>query len=254
MESSTVSSQFISVRGGQLTFNDAVIPDNQVAVVIIDYILENVYYEGAFNPDVPQSPVCFAYGRDDKDMAPHDDSPEKQNPVCEGCPQNAWGTADRGRGKACRNSRRLAMIAIGNFEKNGDVTTIYDEQDDEAMAEHIQKTTIALLKVPVTSVKGFSAYVKNLAGTFRRPPFGVLTRLYVTPDPKTQFRVNFEPLSLMPDDAIPMIVARRAEALNLLTQPYPPIEVEVAPPPPRRGAAAPGRAPAANPGRGGRKY
>jgi len=266
MEASTVSSQFISTRGGVLTFNDAQMLNNEMVVIVLDYILENVWYDGPFDPDQPQSPLCFAYGKDEKTMAPHAEAVEPQNEMCLGCPQNQWGTADRGRGKACRNTRRLAMIGIGSYDARGQLITLYD--DDEGMLEaHISKTTIALLKLPVTSVKGYSAYVKSINGSMRRPPFAVITKVFLQPHPKDQFHVNFEPIELVPDEAIPAILARRDEATLLLNQPY--VTVEEAAPPPvaqparggRRAAAPVAQAPArarqqrtAAPAAGGRKY
>src|SRR5271170_6510523 len=72
MEASTASGQFFGLRAGVLTYNDAPLPNNEMAVVILDGVLENVFYEGAYDPDTPQSPMCFAFGRDEATMAPHE--------------------------------------------------------------------------------------------------------------------------------------------------------------------------------------
>lgn len=238
MESSTVSSQFISTRGGVLTFNDAQMPNNEVVVIILDYILENVWYPGPYDPDSPQSPMCFAFGKDEKLLAPHAEAADPQNDVCAGCVQNAWGTADRGRGKACRNTRRLAMIGIGSYNQQGQLETLYDESNVNAMTDHVAKTQIALLKLPVTSVKGYSAYVKLLSGGMRRPPFAVITRLWLEPHPKDQFHVLFEPIETVPDVLIQTILARRTESEMLLFQPYVPMEAEPVAPAARGGRRA----------------
>ena len=119
MEANVGGGQFFSMQGGQLKFNDNPVPGNQMAVIILDHILENVFYDGDFDPNNPQPPTCFAFGRSDDDMAPHETvvaEGQAQNETCNGCPFNQWGSADKGRGKACRNTRRLAMIPAGTLD------------------------------------------------------------------------------------------------------------------------------------------
>jgi hypothetical protein len=41
--------RFFSLRAGQLSFDDAPLPGNQMACVVLDSLMENVYYEGAFD-------------------------------------------------------------------------------------------------------------------------------------------------------------------------------------------------------------
>src|SRR4029077_7888311 len=71
MAASTGDAQFFSVRAGQLSFGGMPLPGNQMGVVILDAILENVYYEGEFNPDEPAPPTCFAFARDAALLTPH---------------------------------------------------------------------------------------------------------------------------------------------------------------------------------------
>ena len=187
MESSTATGQFFSIKSGVLSFNDAPMPDNQVAVVILDGILENVYYKDAYDPENPAGPTCFAFGRDEAKMAPHQlvvDAGNAQHDKCAGCPMNEWGTAEKGRGKACRNIRRLAMISAGTFDKAGNFVPVGD-------AAHYSSSQIALMKLPVTSVKGYAAFVKAIVGTLKKPPFAIATRIKVVPDAKSQFKLQF---------------------------------------------------------------
>lgn len=222
MEQNSGGGQFFSVRGGILQFNDAPIPGNKMAVVILDAIFENVYYEGDFDPDSPSSPTCFALGREEATLAPHDNSVQKQNPTCDGCPQNQWGTADKGKGKACKNVRRIAMIPAGSFTSNGS----FEANEDPA---HFEGTSVGFMKIPVTSVKGYAAFVKQVAGTLKRPPHGIVTRVSVQPDPKTQFKVVFEPLSQLSNELLPAIMKRRDEVKSLIDFPYTPREEDAAP-------------------------
>ena len=229
MENSTATGQFFSLRGGNLSWNDAPLPNNQMAVIIVDSILENVYYEGRFDPDTPQSPTCFAFGRDEKEMCPHNSVVEngsQQSDACSSCEMNQWGTAVTGRGKACRNVRRLAMIPAGILE-NGKFK-IFEEDD------HFESTAIGFMKLPVTSVKGYAAFVKQIAGALKRPPHGIITRVSVVPDSKSQFKVVFEPIMSVPNELMSTVMKRHEEAQSVIDFPYT-LDDGSEPEPPKKG-------------------
>jgi hypothetical protein len=227
-EESAAGGQFFSVKGGILSWNDAPLPNNQMAVIILDSILETTYYEGRYDPDVPQSPVAFAFGRDEKTLTWHENSdPAFAGQLCSESDVCQWGSADTGKGKAARETRRLAMIPAGSLNNRGDFE-IYDE-------EHFTDASIGFMKLPVTSVKGFASFVTQIAGTLRRPPHGIITKVRVVPDAKTQFKVLFEPIENVPNDIMGIIMKRHEEAMSVIDFPYqPPEEVE----PPKRGGKA----------------
>jgi hypothetical protein len=243
-EESSATGQFFGLRGGILTWADAPIPGNQMAVIILDGILETVYYEGDYDPDSPQSPIAFAFGRDEKELRWHESShPDFAGNLCHESEVCQWGSADKGKGKAARETRRLALIPAGNISKNGE----FELFDNE---EHFASASIGYMKLPVTSVKGYASFVKQIAGTMRRPPHGVVTLVSVVPDPKTQFKVVFEALEQVPNDIMGTIMERHQEAKTAIDFPYPAWEeVEEAP---KRGAAK-GKA-AAKPAVKKRKY
>lgn len=241
MEANTGGGQFFSLKGGILSWQDAPLPNNQMAVVILDSIFETTYYEGKYDPDTPQSPVAFAFGRDEKTMVWHENSdPEFAGKLCIESDVCQWGSADTGRGKAARETRRLAMIPAGSFNQAGKFELFEEE-------EHFASTAIGFMKLPVTSVKGYASFVKQVAGALRRPPFGIVTKVKVVPDPKTQFKVVFEPIMNIPDELMGSIMQRHEEAKSTIDFPYQPADEEKAPPP-KRGSRA-----AAKPARG-RKY
>lgn len=216
MEASSGGSQFFSLSSGVLSWQDAPLPNNQMAVVILDSIFENVFYESIYDPTTPQSPLCFAFGRDEKVMAPHHIVVEAGNHLsesCVTCDMNAWGSSNLGKGKACRNARRLALIPAGTFDSAGR----FELFDD---AEHFDTTMIGFMKLPVTSVKGYASFVKQVAGTLRRPPFGIVTKVKVVPDPKSQFKVIFEPIMNIPDAYMHSIMQRHEEAKTTIDAPY----------------------------------
>lgn len=200
--------RFFSTRAGVLQFDDSPLPGNQVCAIIAAWCLENVYYEGAFDADNRTPPTCFAFCKnpDEKDeMGPHekvdeDEAFERQADTCSECPKNEWGSAETGRGKACSNRRRLAILPAGTYKSAGrnggyELEIIDDE-------EHFRTAEAGYLKIPVMSGKGFDNYVKDVAEQFKRPLFAVYTRIYLTPDPKSQFKVNFELIEPVTDNAV----------------------------------------------------
>jgi hypothetical protein len=215
-EANTSGGQFFSARGGILSFNDAPLPNNQMAVIQVDSIFENVFYEGEFDPSTPTAPTCFAFANEEGDLKPHPsvvEAGQAQHDTCKGCPMNEWGTADKGRGKACRNTRRLALIPAGDLTAEG----VFKPHSDP---EQIEKGPLGFMKLPVTSVKGYAAYVKQIAGALRRPPHGIFTKVKVVPDQKSQFKVTFEPLAKIPDKLMEAVMSRREEAKLMINQPY----------------------------------
>jgi hypothetical protein len=232
----TGGGRFFSMRAGQLTFDDAALPGNQMACVIVDSMIENVYYEGAFDPEQKTPPTCFGFGRDAKTIAVHEKvfehsdtfspqcgpeggQPENPEYLCDQCPMNQWGTAEKGKGKACSNRRRLAIIPAGTYKPIGRGGGFELELFDEAAP--FKEAELAYMKLPVMSVKGFATYLKSVADQFERPLWGVFTRIYVEPDPKSQFRVKFELLEVIEDEELlPVLFQRHKQATDEIGFPY----------------------------------
>ena len=208
--------QFFSLQAGQLSLGGQPVKNNRMGVILLDTMFENIFYEGAFDPKNPAPPTCFAFAHNEDELAPHKvvfELEQAQNPQCRGCPMNQWGSADTGKGKACRNTRRLALIAAGTLDDNGAFTA---EKDPEFFA----KAGIALLKIPVTSVNGYASFVKNTGAAMGRPPHGIFTRVSVVPDAKSQFRVLFEAIGPISQEVYMAIRGRLAEARTLNLVPY----------------------------------
>lgn len=209
---------FLSTRGGILTFGEEELPGNQACVIILDAVRENTYYSAKFDPDTPAAPVCYAFGRDGDEMEPHESMSKApdyfvpQSASCDVCPMNEWGSADQGRGKACQNRRRLALIPAGVYTpKRGSRDFDLDLFTD---AKHFQSAEIVFLKLPVMSVKDWSKFVTNIAGSHNLPPYGVVARVSLEQDPKSQYRVKFEMLEVVSDDLLPIVMVRHEEAVK----------------------------------------
>lgn len=144
----------IGIRNSKFTYKQEVIGDT-LLVVAIDFVHVNSWYDQRFDPDAPAPPACFAISDDGVDMEPFDISPVAQHERCDGCPQNAWGSADQSRGKACKNQYRIACMEV-------------DADAGEA--------DIAFLTLPPTSQKNWDKYITGLERKLGKPPFGVVTQ------------------------------------------------------------------------------
>ena len=244
-EAAVGSTSAINLKGGILSVGGIPVPDNKMNVIVVDHVGENAFYgDEPYDPSNPQSPVCFSFWTGETDQAPHEKSEEPQCESCLGCPQNQFGSARQGRGKACKNIRRLGLIT-------------------EDGMEYISSATIYTLKVPVMSVKNWAAYTKKLDSTLGLPPLGVITEIHVVPDPVSQFRIEFRLVEKIEDEGVlEALLDRQEQVASDLAMPYTPNSERTAPLPQARGraaAAAPrGRAPAptvnkASPKLGGRR-
>lgn len=215
--------QFISLKGGVMSYNDAPVDDNEMDVVIPSFVLENQFYTGKYNPNVQQAPVCYAFGDDEDSMVPHEKAPDPQAERCADCPNNQWGSdPEGGRGKACKNVARLALLPADALEEG---------------AEGVRAAQEAYVKVPVTSMKGWAGYVKKLDAS-GLPPLAFVTTMSLVPDAKTQFQLTFHAKDRIEDgEAIGALLDRAEELDKVIDFPYQ--EVDEAQQKPARGRGAP---------------
>jgi hypothetical protein len=99
--------------------------------------LNKVYYEEGYEEGSTERPICHSNDA----IAPAADAQKPQSPKCATCKWNQFGSkiSDNGaRGKACQDSRRLAIAPAGDLER--------------AM----------LLRVPPASLKALLAYAQGL--------------------------------------------------------------------------------------------
>jgi hypothetical protein len=217
------SGRFITASGGIFQIAGEELPGNMIAAVIVDVLRENTYYEVDWNPDNVTPPVCYAFGRVEADMAPHESMRsdlayfKPQHDRCKGCPKNEFGSAERGQGKACANRRRLALLPAGYYTPKPNSRDfdlhLYDDPQHYATAE------LMFLKVPPTSAKGFDKFVRTLAER-RVAPFGVVTCITCEKHPKWQHEILFEPIHALPPEVGAIVMARRNEAASALVQGY----------------------------------
>lgn len=207
-EESVMLGSFVSLKGGVMSLNGNPFPGNKVQALVLDSVLENVFYGQDFNPDSPASPECYAFARKEDDLKPHEKVASPVHATCKGCANNEWGSADKGRGKACKNSRRLAIIPADEALKSADT---------------MRDAKIAYLRIPVTSVKAWAGYVTQLATVTKKPPYAVVTEIAEVPDPKSQFKLTFKLVrDVRETHAQAALLERVQEARSSIIFPYAP--------------------------------
>jgi DNA repair exonuclease SbcCD nuclease subunit len=229
--------RFLTIQGSTLHLDGDPIKDNTIDLVALGSVHENQYFVGRYKPGSTQPPECYAFADEneedpEKSMKPHPDAASPQAKTCAQCQHNIMGSADEGRGKACKNVRRLTFIA----------------PDSMADARKIREAEVLALKVPVTSTSNWGRFLHRLNSDYGRPPWTVVTEVKTVPDAKTQVKVLFtlkQTHDQWTQDTVDAMRKKVAEVLPLMVAPRTPrIAAPEAPPP-----AAPPPAPEAPKGR-----
>lgn len=179
----TVTGIFISTQGGTMKVDKVPVPNNTLDCIAMAHIFENALYDGDFDPDNPAPPICFALGTVEDELTPHPDCEEPQvgkgspNPEatgCADCPNNVFGSAEKGRGKVCKNLRRVGLVAA------------------DAVETGVIPAKVHYLKIPPTSLAAWDGYVSSMADTLHRPPFALVTQIKCVPPPAGKLGFRFE--------------------------------------------------------------
>lgn len=170
----------------------------ELLACVVDFRTVHNFYEGEFDPKNIVPPVCFAVGTNPKAMVPVADSPELQAESCQVCPQNQFGSAVRGEGKACKNGRMLALLP-----PNEDGTDVDHEAD------------IWLLGVSPTAIRAWDGFVQGLSRQHQLPPSAFLVPIGFN-DAVTYAQLTFG--EAVPIAALGEVLARQDEAAELLEQ------------------------------------
>lgn len=213
----------ISLKSGVMSYQGNAMPDNAMEVIIVGGGYRNVWYAGRYDADNIVNPNCFALAEEEAGMEAHENVPDESVPgdsaenardtdgsarACKGCAMGEWGSSPTGgRGKACKQTRRLVMLPANVL--------------DSGSPEDVLKSEMAILDVPVTSVKNYANLVSTLAATLNLPVWAVRTYVKVVPNAKTQFQVEFTPLAPAGDAlTIRALMKRRDEAMRMALTPY----------------------------------
>ena len=196
------SGSFITFARAILKVNGVPVPNNQAEVRVLAAIPERAWYDGAYDPDEPQVPACYALDSGE----PHPEASDPQSDTCMGCPKNKWGTAPPrpgsnvpGKGKACREGARLIVMPANIPLKSAPMYTA---------------------KVPVTSLNVVQTYMDRCANSGRMMGefIGVLS---VVEDKRSFFKVGLEIKEHTPDLDPILLMNKMDAAMELAMQPYP---------------------------------
>jgi len=138
----------------------------ELRVIILDWRHVNAHYPGVYNANSPQDPDCFAIGSHAAEtglLVPHGSIKKPHGKDCKTCPKNQWKSAAGGKGKACKNQIRLLVAAAADVIAGNDV---------EPMT----------LYVSPTGLKGFNAYVTDLANFYGLDLMQVVTLIGFDPN------------------------------------------------------------------------
>lgn len=176
----------------QFVLPDGTKTPGPLQLVVVDFIASNRFYESAYDPKNPTPPACFAIDTNPQKMAPSANAPLAQAKDCQACPMNQFGSD--GDGKACKNSRILAVLPP-------------DANED---------TPMWLLATSPTANKGFDGFVTSVARVFQTPPVGVVVTVGFDPS-VTYAKLTFSDPQALGDEQLMAFYARQEEAMAMLT-------------------------------------
>jgi len=211
---------YISTKGGVFKVEETRL-EELPPMIVLGTVFENSFFAGLYDADHASAPTCFAIGTEEENLAPPESlgdqrqciQTEPTSPKCSGCWANVFGTGERGKGKACKNTRRLALLPA-----------------DELSVGSLSQAQCFMLRLSVTSVKQYASYANKVARSLEIPLFMLRTRIRIEPDPKTQFKILFEPYDIVEQDGrvLPLLIGdsdlltaiegRVKEAENFLMQ------------------------------------
>lgn len=191
----------LSIRNSKFKFEGADL-GNEISVILLDYVFVN-QFKGKFDPDNRQPPACFAMAENELDLVPLPSSPEIQNggDPCETCWANEFESDDAGRGKACKNGRRIAVMSAEAWE-------------DDDFADYIDSEAVGYLTLPPTTNPTWRAYVNKLGKTAKLPVWGVITTLSFDPEvdyPKLEFTATAKLQDILDEAGAKKLFALRDE-------------------------------------------
>jgi hypothetical protein len=116
------SGKRISIRGGvfRMLVDGKEIAQNEdramnIVIVAANAHVSRSYYEGTYEEGKNIAPNCWS----NDGISPDSKVSEPQAGKCASCPQNIAGSAEQGKGRACRYSQRLAVTLENDLQ--GDV-------------------------------------------------------------------------------------------------------------------------------------
>lgn len=205
---------FITLKGGRMSWNDEQFPGDKIQCVIVDYRFDNEFYEDKYDSKKAATPVCYSVARpqDADDMGPDENCEKPQGwpegeeqglpgGTCADCWAYQWQSADggKGKGKACKTSRRLHLISADDVAKG---------------PEAIAKSQVLTLIPPASSIKNFQTCMNQITKALEAPMYGAVVEISVKPDDAFMFMVHFKVLKTIDSDDLLEALTLKHEKVN----------------------------------------
>jgi len=115
-ESLEVSTSRISNAGKQFTLPDGTVIGPKLECVILGYVDASALYPPNFDPNNIEPPICYAVGKAGEPLVPNTKVEKPEAEKCSECPNDEYGSAAVGQGKACKNEYQVAVVVPGHTE------------------------------------------------------------------------------------------------------------------------------------------
>jgi hypothetical protein len=224
---------YISLKGGRMMVGETRFPNDMIRAIVVEYRKDNEFYNKAYDPAAKgAAPVCAAIVRPHEVLTPWrkpragetpetpgiiwdertgyvTDSSEPQVPPgdgCDSCGMLEWGSVKvipgkSGKGKACRESRRLHLMAA----------------DQCTNPEDAARAPFLTLIPPPTSLDNFKRFANEATTVLKLPVFGVIVDISVEPHDAYQFMVHYKIVEAIKDEGILNALLTRHEQLSKKT-------------------------------------
>lgn len=187
--------QRVSFKGGNIIIGEMTVPNASCEVQIIAAQPERTFYAKKFDPNNTNIPACYSYDME----KPHADASAPAHTDCASCPNNQWGSGNEGRGKACREALRVALVPYSN---------------------DVRSAPIYLAGFPITSRQTVLDLVTR-AGMAGKMLGQYKCRMDNKIDPRTFFKVSVTPLEVNDNPDYDALLEKMALSEDLLLTPYP---------------------------------
>lgn len=142
----------VSQKDGQLIGPGGLALGDEVRVIVVEFCTVNKYFDRPYDENKPMPPACVAVGQDLAELRPEDGVPAPQSDLCSTCWANKWESDAKQKGKACKNTRELAVV-------------LYDELEDPDY-----EPELFIVSCSPTSIKSFDAAATKINQLFNGPP------------------------------------------------------------------------------------
>lgn len=189
-ESSTVNINKIRLDAKSYTFPDGT-EVQSFSGIIVGVKHANIWYKEDYAEGVTNPPKCVAVGDAPcKGLSPIDAVEDPPHHECDTCPKFQWGSANKGKGKACAEYTLLAVY----------VPSVSDE--------------LFVLEQKKANSRIADTYLNSVTTRFGSP-ITILTQF--TMGEKNKWEQSFTPVSPVNMDLVTKLVSRMEEADNMLT-------------------------------------